>query len=202
MDTKFKYFHWAIPKSDCEWYGLYDVLDNQFFLLTYDFDIAWQTKQYIKSKTILEIVDFSTQSSVNQIDIDNSVIEHWGLDSVPTNLFQDPSSQSTRYFTQDLYRQSYMIKDISICENKLVMTDFKKDLQTQIFFLHYCLWQAKHERNYRQDSIFYQHLLTAIELGQNYSDVLNRFLNFKESINEELCNIMIEFLRAEGMTYE
>ena len=202
MNSEFRYFHWAIPSQDKELYGLYDVFDNQLLLLTYDFDIAWQLKNFIRSKIILAIVDFSNQLDSDSLDLDNSVIENWGLEIVPKNVIQDPPSQTVRYSSQDLYRETYMIKNTLVCKNNFALDEFKTDLQKQIFFLHYCLWQAKHERRYHKKSIFYQHLLTAIELGINYFDVLDKFLNFKECINDELCDVMLNFLVAERLTFE
>ena len=133
MNTEFRYFHWAMPEPDHELYGLYDVFDNQLLLLTYDFDIAWQLKNIIKSKIILEIVDFSNQINTISEKIDNSIVETWGLSHTPTHLFQDIRSLSDSYRDKTKYCQDILIKDVEIAKNNVEFDTFKQDLQQQLF---------------------------------------------------------------------
>jgi hypothetical protein len=204
MDTKFKYFHWAMPEQDHELYGLYDVFDNQLLLLTYDFEVAWQLKNIIKSKIVLEIVDFSNQISAISEKIDNSIVETWGLNSTPTHLFQDIRSLSDLYRDKTKYCQDILIKDFEIAKNNAEFDTFKKDLQQQLFFFHYYLFEANNTLKYAKDSFFYKHLLRAAELGESYQNCLDRFLNLSHMCKQDpdFLITFLKFIKRENLMYE
>jgi hypothetical protein len=197
MNTDFKYFHWVIPKPDCELYGLYDVFDNQILLLTYDFDIAWQLKTFIKSKIVLEIVDFSTQIDSVIDQIDNSIVETWGLSSFPTHVFQD-----IKYRDQTRYLQDGVIRDFKIVKNNAEFDNFKKDLQQQLFFFHHCLFQATNVYRYSQDSFFYEHLLRSAELGESYQGCIDTFVDISYIQKQDPDSVVLKFMKTENLAYE
>lgn len=197
MNADFKYFHWAIPKPECELYGLLDVFDNQLLLLTYDFDVAWQLKTFIKSKIVLEIVDFSTHIDSVIDKIDNSIIETWGLSSFPTHVFQD-----VKYRDQTRYLQDSMIRDFKIVKNHAEFDNFKKDLQQQLFFFHHCLFQANNQYQFSQDSFFYKHLLTAAELGESYQDCIDKFVDISYIRKQDPDAVILRFIKSENLAYE
>jgi hypothetical protein len=202
MHTDFKYFHWAMPKKGCELYGLYDVFDNQLLLLTYDFEVVWQLKNIIKSKIILEIVDFSNQISAVYEKIDNSIVETWGLNSTPTHLFQDIRSLSDSYRDKTRYRQDVLIRDFEIVKNNVEFDTFKEDLQHQLFFFHYCLFQANNQYQYSNDSFFYKHLLKSAELGESYQDCLDKFIDISYINQQDPDSVILQFMNAENLMYE
>lgn len=197
MNTDFKYFHWAIPKADCELYGLYDVFDNQLLLLTYDFDVAWQLKTFIKSKIVLEIVDFSSHIDLVTEKIDNSIVETWGLSSFPTHVFQD-----IKYRDKTKYRQDSLIRDFKIVKNNVEFDDFKKDLQQQLFFFHYCLLQANNEYRFDKDSFFYEHLLRSAELGESYQGCIDTFVDISYIRHQDPESVVLKFMKTENLAYE
>jgi hypothetical protein len=198
MSPDFEYFHWAMPEPDHELYGLYDVFDNQLLLLTYDFDVAWQLKNFIKSKIILEIVDFSNQISAISEKIDNSIVETWGLNCIPTHLFQDIRSLSDSYRDKTEYCQNILIKDFEIVKNNIKVDNFKKDLQQQLFFFHYCLLQAKNDTN----TIVQKQVLISAELCESYMDAKDRFLNLSSVADKNDIVPMLYFLIRENILYE
>jgi len=202
MDTKFKYFHWAIPKPDQELYALYDLFDNQLLLLGEDFQTIWNLKTLIKSKTLLEIVDFSNQ--VNQIDgkLDNSVVERWGLNNPPALLFQDVRSMSTVYTEPSQYRERFIIKNVDLLETNYLMDDFKQDLQKQLFFFYYCLHQSYNEYKLNSSSWLFKHLLRSAELGTCYQHVLDLFLDISYFDQHDPESDVLYFLRGENLLYE
>jgi hypothetical protein len=202
MDIEFKYFHWAIPKPGQELYGLYDLFDNHLFLLSYDFETVWELKRFIKSKSILEIVDFSDQIDDIHEKIDNSVVEKWGVTNPLRHLFGDVKSLSDAFQDKPQYRQKFMIKNPVINENNFVMDDYKKDLQKQIFFLHYCLFQANNAYKYDKDSFFYEHLLTSAELGESYMGVIDKFLDISQMEDKDKQSVVLKFMKSEGLLYE
>lgn len=202
MNTEFKYFHWAMPKKDCDLYGLYDVFDNQLLLLTYDFEVVWQLKNIIKSKIILEIVDFSNQISAVYEKIDNSIVETWGLSNTPTHLFQDIRSLSDSYRDKTRYRQDVLIRDFEIVKNNVEFDTFKQDLQQQLFFFHYCLFQANNQYQYSKDSFFYKHLLKSAELGESYQDCLDKFIDISYIDQQDPDSAILQFMNAENLMYE
>jgi hypothetical protein len=204
MSPDFEYFHWAMPEPDHELYGLYDVFDNQLLLLTYDFDVAWQLKNFIKSKIILEIVDFSNQISAISEKIDNSIVETWGLNCIPTHLFQDIRSLSNSYRDKTEYCQDILIKDVEIVKNNVEFDTFKQDLQQQLFFFHYYLFQANNVQKYNKDSFFYKHLLRAAELSESYQDCLDRFLNISHMCKQDPDFLLtfLKFIKHENLMYE
>jgi hypothetical protein len=198
MNTKFKYFHWAIPKPDQSLYGLYDVFDNHLFLLSYDYDTIWELKKLVKSKIILDIVDFSEQIDVVQDKIDNSVVENWGLEFPPYQLFRDLRTLAPEFQNKELYKNHNIINDCKISQTNVVMDNFKIDLQQQLFFFHYCLFQAK--CNDKSSTFMSEYLLSIAELSESYIDAENTFL---ESItNKKDAEFLLHFLSKEKLIYE
>jgi hypothetical protein len=204
MDTKFKYFHWAMPELNKQLYGLLDVFDNQLLLLTYEFDIAWQLKNLIKSKIVLEIVDFSNQVETVNEKIDNSIVETYGLCDIPAHLFQDLRFLSDSYRDKTKYCQDILIKDFAIVKNNTKFDDFKKDLQQQLFFFHHYLVKANNAQKYDKDSFFYKHLLRSAELGESYQDCLDRFLNISHMCKQDpdFLFTFLKFIKHENLMYE
>jgi hypothetical protein len=202
MHTDFKYFHWAMPEQGCGLYGLYDVFDNQLLLLTYDFDIAWQLKNIIKSKIILEIVDFSNQINAISEKIDNSIVETWGLSRTPTHLFQDIRSLSNSYRDKTKYRQDILIKDFEIAKNNVEFDTFKQDLQQQLFFFHYCLSQAKNFCDSDTNIVVQKQILISAELCESCMDAIDRFLNLSFVADKNDIVPMLYFLTREKILYE
>lgn len=202
MNSEFKYFHWSVPSRDKELYGLYDVFDNRLLLLTYDFNVVWQLKNLIKSKIILEIVDFANQISAVSEKIDNSIVETWGLGVIPAHLFQDIRSLSDSYRDKTRYRQDILIKDFEIVKNNIELDSFKTDLQHQLFFFHYCLFQANNVYQYNQDSFFYKHLLTSAELGESCQDCLNKFIDISQVGQQDPESTVLQFMKNENLLYE
>jgi hypothetical protein len=202
MNTEFKYFHWAIPKVDHELYGLYDLFDNHLFLLSYDFETIWELKRYIKSKTILEIVDFSDQIEDIKNKVDNSVVEKWGITNPPRHLFGDVKSLSDAYIDKILHQQKFVIKNPELMPNNFDMDDYKIDLQKQIFFLHYCLYQALNVYQFDKNSFFYEHLLKSAELSESYDDLMNIFLDISDMGDRDKQSTMLSYMKNESLLYE
>jgi hypothetical protein len=202
MNTDFKYFHWAIPKPDQPLYGLYDLFDNHLFLLSYDYETIWKLKKLVKSKIILDIVDLSDQTNNIQHTIDNSVVEKWGLESTPNELFQDLRSLSGEFQNKDLYKNHYLISDCNIIQNNVVMDDFKINLQKQLFFFYYCL---KHSTKFNSDEFskfMNRHLLSIAELSESYNDAENKLLDFSSITNKQDAKFLLHFLQGENLLYE
>lgn len=202
MNTEFRYFHWAVPKSDRPLYGLYDLFDNHLFLLSYDFEIVWKLKKLVKSKIILDIIDFSQHIDTVQNKIDNSVVEKWGLESTPYQLFRDLRSLSDEFQNKDLYKNHHLINNCDITQNNIAMDDFKTDLQQQLFFLHYCLKQATEYNCDEFNEFMSRHLLSIAELAESYSDAKNKLLDFSFITNKKDAEFLLRFLHGEKLLYE
>lgn len=200
MNTEFKHFHWSMPLQGQSLYGLYDLFDNHMFLLSYDFDTVWQLKKLMKSKVVLDIIDFSDQIADLEEKIDNSVVEKWGLENPPYGLFQDLKSASGEFQDKDLYKNHYLINDCKLIETDIDMDNFKLDLQQQLFFFHRCLYQAKNAHNCNEFMIEY--LLEIAELSESYEEANDKFLNFLSITKESDVISLLAFLKGEKLFYE
>jgi hypothetical protein len=202
MNTDFEHFHWSIPELDQPLYGLYDLFDNHLFLLSYDFETVWELKKLVKSKIILDIVDFSHQIDVVQDKIDNSVVEKWGLESTPYQLFRDLRSMSDEFQNKDLYKNHHLISNCNIVQTNVIMDDFKIDLQKQLFFFYYCLKQATEFESDEFNKFINTHLLSIAELSESYSDAKNKLLDFSFITNKKDAEFLLRFLKGEKLLYE
>jgi hypothetical protein len=202
MSPDFKYFHWAIPKPDQPFYGLYDVFDNHLFLLSDDFEMVWKLKKLVKSKIILDIIDFSQQIDIVQNKIDNSVVEKWGLESTPYQLFRDLRSLSDEFQNKDSYKNHYLISNCNIIQNNVIMDDFKTDLQKQLFFFYYCLKQSTEYNSNELNKFMNTHLLLIAELSESFNDAKNKLLGFSFITHKKDAEFLLHFLRGEKLLYE
>ena len=78
----------------------------------------------------------------------------------------------------------------------------KIDLQKQIFFLHYCLYQALNVYQYDKNSFFYEHLLKSAELSESYDDLMNIFLDISDMGDRDKQSTMLSYMKNESLLYE
>lgn len=197
MDTKFKYFHWAIPVSGQPLYALYDVLDNHLMLLSHDYNCLFCIRNLFRSKTMLDIVKLSdVPDLIEKKLIDNSIVETWGIDRPMTEFFQDYNPLWSGHNDAKAYYQTHIAEsNIRLTKSQTVFDTFKIDLQKQLFFVHHCL-------AYDPEATVLAHFLNAIELGIDYNDVVDRFFDFTTITHPEIKQDMITFLARSFLFYE
>jgi len=196
MTPDFKYFFWATPNKHQPLYALYDFFDNHFMLQSYDYQRLFTIRTLFRSKTTLEILNLSTvENLVEKNLLDYSVIEKWGADTTELDFYTDLQLGWSGHTQADAYHQRIVDKIIKIQETKINFDTFKKDLQQQLFFVHYCL-----EYNPSADVI--AHLNTAIGLGVDCHDVINRFLDLTSISDKKRLYDLLNFLKISKLIYE
>jgi len=197
MDTKFEYFHWAVPKPDQPLYALYDVFDNHFMMQHYSYEHLFTVRKLFKSKTTLDIVRLSDiPGLVDKNLIDNSVIEKWGIANPITEFFTDGRPSWSGHTDAEAYYQVHIAQsNIQLTQSQVVFDDFKFDLQKQLFFVHHCL-------TFDLKPTVLSHLATAVSLGINHDDVVNRFLDLTTIVDRQIMHDTIDFLKVSCLFYE
>lgn len=193
MNTDFEYFFWGIPVADKPAFALFDVFDNHFMLLSDRHDQLFAIRNLFRSKCVLDIVELtSAQCEL----VDNSVIENWGLTQNTlienSNLFGDINFRWTQNnIVTEFYEQS-TVKNPTLQQTNIKFDNFKTDLQQQLFFAYYCV-----NENAPTD-----HLQQSIELGVNYADTVERFLDLTGITDKNKMLDMLLFLRRASLFYE
>lgn len=196
MQSTFKYFFWGSPVEETPLFALYDVFDNHFMIQSHNYSHLFAIRKLIRSKTLLDMVELTNVPNFyeNQL-IDNSVVENWGLESIHNDCFRDATPRWRNQTDEKLFYETAVIKDPVLKQVDLKFDNFKIDLQKQIFFIHYCL-EATKSNNVKI------HLQKSIELGINYNDVIDKFLNLIDIDDLESKQDMFYFLRSSNLFYE
>jgi hypothetical protein len=196
MTSEFEYFFWASPAEGQPLFALYDAFDNHMMIQSYDHACLFAVRKLIRSKTILDIVELTNiPNLVSNNLIDNSVIENWGLESVHNDLFRDATPRWKNQHDSAIFYKTATVKDPVLQAVESKFDNFKHNLQQQIFFIYYCL------ENNPTDNVK-AHLQQAVELGTDYADTVDRFLNFTNITDKTVLQDMIAFLRTTGLFYE
>ena len=196
MTPDFEYFFWASPVQGQPLFALYDVFDNHFMIQSYSYSQLYDLRKIIRSKTMLEIVELSNvENLVEQNIVDNSVIELWGMSNTPLDLFGDARPRWQINKDPEIYYESEVFKTPILTQVDSKFDNFKLDLQKQIFFIHYCLAHTPTE-------LAKDLLRQAVELGVDYKDVVDRFLDLTKVDNKQAVQDMIYFLRFSQLFYE
>lgn len=196
MQSTFKYFFWGSPVEETPLFALYDVFDNHFMIQSYNYSHLFAIRKLIRSKTVLDIVELTNVPNLLENNlIDNSVVENWGLESMHIDLFRDATPRWKNQNDEKIFYETAVIKDPVLKQVDSKFDDFKIDLQKQIFFIHYCL-ETTNSNNVKN------HLQKSIELGKNYNDVIDKFLNFSDINDLESKQDMFYFLRFNNLFYE
>lgn len=205
MTPDFKYFHWGLldtETSKSPLFALYDHFDNHLMIQSDDYGILFQLKQLIKSKTMLDLIEITRPSKANNID--NSVIENWGLTKSIDLFSADITSRSMINNDPAEYAKT-MIRNPSLSEVDSKFDDFKLDLQKQIFFIYHCLYIIK-----QQGYSFIENgadgvisvLQDAVGISENYKDLLDKLLDIQHITDKTLFHNMIIFLNLAELFYE
>jgi hypothetical protein len=196
MTSKFDYFFWASPLADKPLFALYDLFDNHLMIQSYSHDHLFTIRKLIRSKTIFEIVELTdVENLVEQNLLDNTVIENWGLSNPPAEMFGDARPRLQRNSNAEMYYADATIKDPVLVQVNAEFDNFKRDLQQQLFFIHYCLEHAPTET-------VIEELRRAIELGIDYQNTIDRFFDLTHITDKQVLQDMIYFLRASSLFYE
>lgn len=199
MNPEFKYFDWAIPLEGQPVFALYDVFDQHFMIQSRNYDRMEQVRDFIKSKTALEIVKLESAAT------NNSDIESWKITNVDhvlygdiMRIYRDDTNWSLQKKPQEI------IEHPELAHNNTTFDSFKLDLQRQIFFINYCL-ELLH-RYLHHDPVAIKQvedfILSAIEQSTSYEDTVEKVLNFDQITDKHSMISMIRFLRVTGLFYE
>ena len=196
MSPEFNYFFWASPVKDKPLFALYDAFDNHLMIQSYDHACLFAVRKLIRSKTILDIVELTNIPNLVENNlIDNSVVENWGLEYIHNDLFRDATPRWKNQHDPEIFYKTATIKDPVLRAVDSKFDDFKRDLQQQIFFIHYCL-DSNPSDNVKA------HLQRSVELGKDYADTVDKFLNLTTITDKTIIQDMLTFLRTTGLFYE
>jgi hypothetical protein len=194
MTPEFEYFFWAIPDPDKPQFALYDLFDNHFVMLSHDYSALFKLSRLLDSKVTLDIVELP------YANIDNSVVENWGVltESVTHFLYADITI-TKKACDINTYYDMFVIKNSEVMEVQSNFDAFKTDLQCQVFFLYYCLTALPEV----PDSVM-RLLQRAADLGINYKDTVDKFLDLTviDVDDKQTREDMYDFLRLTGLYYE
>lgn len=194
MTPDFEYFFWAVPESNKPQYALYDLFDNHLVMISHDYELLVSLCRMMDSKVSLDIAE------IHNSTVDNSVVENWGIShkSISHFLYADITI-TKKSCDLKTYYDMFVIKDPELIEVESNFDEFKKDLQKQLFFVHYCITAVP----VVPDSVK-QLLQRAIELGVDYNDTVDKFLDLTviDTHDKQTREDMYSFLRLTGLYYE
>jgi hypothetical protein len=146
---------------------------------------------------MLDIVKLSDVPNLIEKNlIDNSVIENWGIANPIAELFTDSRPSWPGHTDEQTYYQIHIADStIQITPSCAVFDDFKIDLQKQLFFAHHCL-------TFDPKPTVLSHFATAVSLGVDYNDVVDRFLDLTTIDNRQVMHDVIDFLKVTCLFYE
>lgn len=196
MISNYKYFSWCLPDPARNLYALYDVLDNHFMLMSYEYSWLFHVRALFKSKTTLDIIPLSDVPGLKEHNLlDNSVIHRWGLTTVDSSFFTDNQPRSRGQTDADVYHDRIKNLRIDLSETGVIWDTFKQNLQQQLFFAHHCV-------SFEPTPAVLRHLEQAIGLGQDDTEVIDRFLNFVEIDDRQYRSELVMFLKKANMFYD
>jgi hypothetical protein len=169
-------------------------------MLSDNYKLLFAVKQIIKTKAVYNIVDLTgvdilTKASV----IDNSCADQWGLKSAPEALYGDINFRWLQNTNADEHYQYMTIKNPTLKPFlKSPLDDFKIDIQKQLFFIYYCV----NKINADEGDAILTHLRNAVNLGINYEDTVDRFLDLSSIVDKSKMENMLMFLRHSSLFYE
>jgi hypothetical protein len=200
MTPDFEYFFWAAPEKDKPFFALYDLFDNHFMMLSDNYEMLFKVKRLIKTKAVYNIVDLTNIDIITKASvIDNSRADQWGLKSAPEDLYGDINFRWLQNTNAAEHYQTLVIKNPTLKPFfKSPLDDFKIDLQRQLFFIYYCV----NTINSGTESIVLSHLQRAVDLGVNYDDTVERFLDLSSIVDKQQMENMLMFLRHSRLFYE
>jgi hypothetical protein len=198
MSPEFEYFDWVAKDASRPLFALYDVFDNHFVILSYNYQNIYALKQLIRSKVILEIVELSQLDT----DLDNSIVENWGLENPPSALYGDIRSLSKTNRDDKLHYEMIVTKNPILTLVNPALDEFKLDLQKQIFFFNFCLEKLSSNKQGTLDPILLDILLSVAESSTSYTNAVDLLLNMNYATTREQLSLAINFLRSAGLFYE
>ncbi len=172
-------------------FALYDLFDNHFMMQSHSYDRLFKARTLMRSKTMLEVVDISAADS----QIDNSVIENWGLQQAEIEFYTDSQPRWEGDHKADLYFKRIQNKKYKLIQVQSGFDDFKRDLQQQIFFVYHCL-------TFDPNQLVLEHLAQAVGLGIDSADVIDRFLNLTDITDQRKLYDNLIFLKMANLFYE
>lgn len=196
MKKDFEYFFWSTPESGEELFALYDLFDNHLMMQSFSYDYLFTIRTLFKSKTMLDVVNLSKiENLVEHNLIDNSVVENWGIKSPATDMYTDARPRWAGHSDAEAYRKHTENNVVELIEVDSNFDEFKRDLQKQIFFAHFCLTIEPTE-------LVLSHLHTAIGLGIDYEDTVDKFVNLTNIVDRQTRVEMLHFLKKSNLFYE
>jgi len=196
MISNYKYFSWCLPDPTRNLYALYDVLDNHFMLMSYEYTWLFQIRALFKSKTTLDIIKLTDVPGLREQNLlDNTVVHRWGLTKIDSAFFTDNQPRSRGQTDADAYHDRIKNLTVDLVETCAPWDDFKQNLQQQLFFAHHCV-------SFEPTPAVLRHLEQAIGLGQNDTEVVDRFLNFVSIDDRQIRTELLIFLKKANMFYD